>query len=72
MRGKKVINWSRIAKKMNNSNGRKLSPNQIKKKWENMVFRLPEVPIEMVGEQEQSEKSGYVFLRKYSMLLKKK
>ena len=72
LRDNKAINWSHIATKMNHSNDCKLSPYQIRKKWDNMVFRLPEVPIEVEGEQEKSEKNGYVFLIKYLLLSKNK
>ena len=70
LRDNKAINWSHIAKKMNHSNGCKLSPYQIRKKWDNMVFRLPEVPIEEA--KQMSEINGYVFVIKYLLLLKNK
>ena len=66
MRGKKAINWDHISDQMILSNGCQLSASQIRKKWENMVFRLPKASI---GETKQiSEINGYVFVIKHKII----
>ena len=64
LKGLKAFNWARIADQMNLSNEFKLSPKQIRNKWDNIVTRLTKVPIEEKREHEQAEKNGYVFLIK--------
>ena len=67
VRGKKIFNWDHIADQMNLSNGCKLSPNLIRKKWDNIVFRLPKASIREA--KQMSEINGYVFLIKHKIIV---
>ena len=58
--GKRTIKWGSIANQMSLLNGFQLRPDQIRKKWENMVDRLFKDSLE--EEDQMQGKNGYVLI----------